>query len=126
MPQDTQSVASGTELDGTAAKGFFDFEAVLPSDKELTRAVIFNASISGSGTFTAARLVLAPSLAAATAGPYLELGIASSGSGLTLSCCRCVVPYLYNLYAFTTEDTAAAKSFFVDWYPMTVVPRVGG
>jgi hypothetical protein len=126
MPQDTQSVALGTELDGTAGQGFFDFEAVLPDDKELTRAVILNASISSVGTFSASRLVLAPSLAAATVGPYLELGLAASGSGLTLACCRCVVPYGYNLFAFTTEDTAAAKSFFVDWYPMTVIPKVGG
>lgn len=124
MPQDTQTVASGTELDGTAGKGVFDFG--LGNADDTVRAVIFNTSISSVGTFSAARLVLAPTVAKASTGEYLELGIAASGSGITLACCRCVVPRGWNLYAFTTEDNAAAKSFFVDWYRMQVIPRISG
>ena len=124
MPQDTQTVASGTDLDGTAGKGFFDFG--LGNLDDTVRAVIFNTSISSEGTFTAARLVLAPSLLKATEGEYLELGIAASGSGITLACCRCVVPRDWKLFAFTTEDTADEKSFFVDWYRMQVIPRISG
>lgn len=121
MPQDTQTVASGTELDGTTGQGLLDFGLSATDDTQ--RAVILGTSISSVGTFTLARLVLSPSLAEATNGPFLELGRATSGSGISLVCCRCIVPRGWDLYAFTTEDVAAAKSFFVDWYRATVYPR---
>lgn len=120
MPQSTQTAAVGVSLDGTLGKGLLQFN--LGSNDNL-RAEILGCSISSTATFSIAKIVLAPDLGAATAGPFMQLAFASSGNGVSV-CGPVVVPRAWNCYAFSTVSAGDTdKTFFIDYHLVDVLQR---
>ncbi len=118
MPLVNLTLAAGTDFDGTTGLGevLFLFQGVANTKDDTKRAVVYSVAINAAGSLTSLRVRLAPDLASAKSdASFLSVLEGSDIANLQASGCRFVVPRGWNLYAFTTEDSAQEKTLIVDW-----------
>lgn len=112
----------GSNLDGTTGAGEVPF--LSPTDDDTQRIELLSVSVqSPSDTKTAIDVVLAPSLADVALGTFLQIGSLANVAGLNQSCCRCIVPRGWNLYATTTGPTTGTTTLIADWHRVTLEGR---
>jgi len=116
-----QPIPIGQNFDGTPSQG----EVVLydQDDDDTQRAELLSVSIQSGETSTSLIVKIAPSLADATTpgGVFAQLGIVEDDTGLNMTCCRCIVPRNWRLYAFTSGPVTVAKTLVVDWHRVTML-----
>lgn len=123
MALQIQTAAIGQNFNGTPNQG----EIILSQDTvdDTQRAELLSVSIQSGEVQTAIYVRLAIGLAEAmtAGGPFIQLGIIADDTGFNSTCCRCIVPRGWNLYAFTTGPVLTAKKLIVDWHRITLLGR---
>lgn len=129
MPLFQETLAGGSDFDGTAGSGLLVFSAVsaeLSDNNDTVRAMIHSIAVTApAGTLDVTRIRLAPNLAAAQPGGTGYVGLAFNDNdteGVSLAGCNIMVPRGFDLYVFTTEAAAGEKSLVVDWRTITLSP----
>jgi len=124
MPLTLQTAGIGTNFDGTANQGLVPFSG-LSNANDTERAEIFNVGVQNpTDEKTSIWGRLAPDLASATVGPFLELFNVANATGVTMACCHCIVPRGWSLFVVSTGPTTAATQLAVDWRRVTLETRV--
>lgn len=115
-----QDLPIGQNFDGTFLKGEVLLSDVTWDDTQ--RAELLSVSVQSGEAQTLIYVVLAAGLAEAIlpGGPKIQLGAIADDSGYNATCCRCIVPRGWNLYAFTTGPVLTIKTLIVDWHRVTL------
>ncbi len=123
MPLALQTAPIGQNFNGTASLGLVAFTGLSPTN-DTERAEIFSIGVQGpTDVKTSIWARLAPGIAAASNGPFLELGNVADTTGMTNACCRCIVPRGWSLFVVTAGPTTTVMKLSVDWHRVTLDTR---